>query len=111
MIVTPGELAPGMRIAVIDGKELVAEESGYFKDDPFLSLSSFMLYKSGEPEAPSGMGRVLCVKAVNLPLVLAVDVLTGKGAVYDARKLQFREISKEFAKEYFRLLKARKAAK
>jgi hypothetical protein len=106
---TPGEIHPGDLFAIVDGREV---DLGY-EDKPDAGWLTFSLSGRVETrsETPDGIGRVFEVKAINLPMVLAVEVATKKPAVIDTRKVVMRGITKEYAAAYFRLFRVNAKAK
>jgi hypothetical protein len=110
-MITPGELHNGMMIAVIDGKPLVTpEDASWAEKEDSGGLVWFTTNIGRQSDDVPNVGRVFVVAAIQLPMVLCVDVITKQPAVFDARKLVFREISKEYARAYRRLFRVKEAA-
>jgi hypothetical protein len=107
-MITPGELHNGMMIAVIDGKPLVAAADAPWQEKEDSGGMIWITMNSPAPRDEPNMGRVFSIASLQLPMVLAVDVLTKRPVVFDARKLVFREISKEYVDAYCRLFKEKK---
>jgi hypothetical protein len=107
-MITPGELHNGMMIAVIDGKPLVAAADAPWQEKEDSGGMIWFTTASSTPKEEPNMGRVFSIAALQLPMVLAVDVLTKRPVVFDARKLVFREISKEYVDAYCRLFNEKK---
>jgi hypothetical protein len=97
-MLTPGEISVGTLFTIIDGKPII-DDQPWAESDPFPSF----FYFRREPVEPTGIARVFVTQAINLPMILAVDLVHAKPVVIDTRKVTLREITKEYAQEYRRL--------
>lgn len=103
MITTPGELHVGMSFTVLEGKPLV-EENWEAREEKFTGLLWFTGgSRSEDDQRVPGNGRVYVVRALQLPMVLAIDLVKRTPVVFDSRKLVFRELDKKYVTEYVKL--------
>jgi hypothetical protein len=102
MITTPGEMYVGMVFTVLEGKPLVDQKTFQEREVENLVVTIFGGEKPQASLVP-GLGRPYVVRAIQLPMILAQHLTDQKPVVFDSRTLVFRELSKDYVREYLKM--------